>query len=210
MLMGMIRATVTLLAFAATVVAAWAAPRVALVRVRDIYTALPATAALQEELRKERDGIMKDPRAEDLRRVLADLQALQTAMADKDNPMDLEVGRKTARDFELKRQEAQALQKDFEAFRAEREKEINRRMVAAMRQSLNRILEISAKIGRERGYDLVLDGSGGTNTGLEFVLYQKQAPDLTDDVKAAIKDAAAASPPPVPTTEGSPSPAPSP
>lgn len=176
---------------AATMLTASAAPRVALIRVKDIYTGLPSTAALQQEVKKERGEIMKDQRAEDLRKIIAELQDLQARLSDKANPLSEEANRKFARSYEIKRQEAQTLQKEFENFRAEREKEINRRMVAEMRASLNKIMETSGKIGKELGYDLVFDSSGNTNTGEPFVLYHKESPDITDDVKAALQDSAA-------------------
>jgi outer membrane protein len=180
----------TALTLAATVLTATAAPRIALIRVKDIYTDLPSTAALQQQIKAERDEIMKDQRATDLRRIISELQDLHARLSDKNNPLSEEISRKFARSYEIKRQEAQTLQKEFEQFRNEREKEINRRMVAGMRASLDEIMETSRKVGRERGYDLVFDGSGNTNTGLAFVLYSKESPDLTDDVKAALEDAA--------------------
>lgn len=179
---------------AATVLTASAAPRVALVRVKDIYSSLQSTATLQKEIKDERDQIMKDQRAVELRKTIADLQSLQTKLTDKDNPLEDGMSRKLARSYEIKRQEAQTLQKEFESFRAEQEQQINRKMVAGMRASLNKIIEISSKVAKEQGYDIVFDSSGNTNTGVAFVLYQKQSPDLTDDVKAALKDSAPAAP----------------
>jgi len=64
-----------------------------------------------------------------------------------------------------------------------------------MRASLDRIVKISNKIAKEKGFDTVFDSSGNTNTGVPFVLYSKNAPDLTVDVQAAIKDSEAAQKP---------------
>lgn len=171
-----------------------AAPRFALIRVKDIYTGLSSTIARQEQIKKERDEIMKDKRVEDLRRVIAELQEIQAKLSDKDHPPDEETGRNLARKFEIKRQEAQSLQKEFESFREEQEKLINRKMVSGMRTSLNKIVEASKKVAKEKGYDSVFDSSGNTNTGVPLVLYSKASPDLTDDVKAALKDSEAAAP----------------
>lgn len=176
---------------AATAVTVSAAPRIALIRVKDIYTKLPSTAAMQQEIKGERDQIMRDPRAEDLRNAINELQRLQARLSDKNNPLDEATGRKLARSYEINRQQARTLQKEFENFRAEQEKQLNRKLVAAMRASLDKIVETSRKIAKEQGYDLVFDSSGNTNTGVAFVLYQKTSPDLTDDVKAAMQDAAA-------------------
>lgn len=187
------------LAFAATALTATASPRLALVRVKDIYAGLPSTIRLQEEIKRERGEIMKDQRAEVLRKIIGELQELQARLSDKANPLGEEAARKLARSYEIKRQEAQTLQKEFENFRSEREKQINRRMVDGMRASLDRIVETSRRISKEQGYEVVFDSSGETNTGVPFVLYQKKCPDLTDHVKAALQDSAAtpaATPPP--------------
>lgn len=176
---------------AATAITATAAPRVALVRVKDIYAGLQSTAELQKEIKAERDLIMKDQRAEVLRKTIAELQSLQTRLSDKNNPLDDATSKKLARSYEIKRQEAQTLQKEFESFRTEQEKQINRKMVTGMRSSLDKIMETAQRIAKEQGYDMVFDSSGNTNTGVAFVLYQKKSPDLTDDVKAALKDSAA-------------------
>ena len=178
----------TTLVLCATVVTATAAPRFALVRVRDIYTSLPSTADLQQEIKKEREEIMKDERAELLRKIIAELQTLQAKLSDRDNPLDEVTNRKLSRNYEIKRQEAQTLQQEFESFKAEQENLINRKMVAGMRSSLTRITEASQKIAKEKGYDAVFDGSGHTNTGVPFVLFSKAAPDLTAEVQAALKD----------------------
>lgn len=176
------------LLMAASVLAADASPRVAIVRVKEIYTGLASTEALQQDTKKQNEEIWKDQRAKELNRMLEELKVLQKQLSDKSQPLDEETARKLARNYEIKRQEALTLQKEFESFREEQEKEINRKMVAAMRDSLTRITETSQRIAREKGFDLLMDGSGNTNTGVPFVLYQKDAPDLTDDVKAALKD----------------------
>lgn len=185
----------TSLALLATALTATAAPRIALVRVKDVYTALPSTASLQQEIKKERENIMKDERAEQLRKIIGELQALQAQLSDKATPPDEATGRKLARNYEIKRQEAQTLQQEFENFKTEKEKEINKKMVVGMRTSLDRIMKTSHKIAREKGYDSVFDSSGNTNTGLPFILYSKKAPDLTEDVQAATKDSEAAAKP---------------
>ncbi len=194
------------LALLATAGIACAAPKFALIRVKDIYTALPSTAALQAELKKDRDEIIKNERAEQLRKIIAELQALQTQLADKTNPLDEATSKKLARAYEIKRQEAQTLQQEFESFKTEQEKAINKKMVASMRASLDRISAISGKISKERGFEAVFDSSGGTNTDLPFVLYSKDAPDLTADVQAALKDTEPPAPAQVPAPSKSPEP----
>ena len=182
------RFSVIAIFLAATVITAAAAPQVALVQVKSIYAGLPSTAVLQEQLKKERQSIMKSERASDLRRIITELQALQARLSDKANPLDETDTRKLARNYELKRQEAQTLQREFENYRTEQEREMNRKMVTSMRASLDRILETASRIAKKKGYEMVFDSSGNTNTGVAFVLYSKESADLTDEVKAAMLD----------------------
>ncbi len=170
-----------------------AAPRIAVVRVTEIYAELPATVELKQRIKAERDAIMKDERAEQLRRMISELLSLQARLSDKANPLDDETARKLARTYEIKRQEAQTLQREFGNFHGEQEKAINRKMVADMRESLKLIADTSRRVAKEQGYDLTFDGSGNTNTGMPFIIYQKAAPDLTATVKAALMDGAAKS-----------------
>lgn len=183
--------SMTLLTSALT---ASAAPRIALVRVKDIYSELPSTAAFQQQLKQERDAIMKDQRAEQLRKAIGELQALQAQLSDKANPLDEATSRSLSRTFEIKRQEAQTLQQDFESFKAEQEKAINRKLVAGMRTTLNKIVKVTQEISINRGYDSVFDSSGNTNTGVPFVLFSKNATDLTADIQAVLKETEPAAP----------------
>ena len=176
---------------AALTLPASAAPRFAIVRITEIYKNLSSTANLQKDLQHDREEIVKDERAVQLRKIIGELEALQKqfqGLKKKDGSMD-ESAPKVAREFEMKRQEAQTLQQEFEAFNGEKTKEINRKMVLAMRASLDRIAESARKVGKAQGFDGVFDSSGSSNTGVPVVLYSKDSKDITDDVIAVLKDA---------------------
>jgi outer membrane protein len=166
---------------------ALAAPKIALVRVRDIYIEQPATKAAQEKAQKAKEAVLLDPRAEELRQGIEVLRGLQKQISNPNKPPTTEEGRKLANEFEIKRLETRTLQEDFEKFRAEREKEINAEMVAEMRAVLNKIVALSQRSAKEKGFELVLDSSGNSNSSIPFVVYAKNAPDLTDEVVAALK-----------------------
>lgn len=159
-----------------------AAPKFAVVRVTDIYRSLPSTAALQKSVQQQRNAVLQNVRAEQLRSIIGELQSLQTELQAKRDELDTEPVKKLMRDYEIKRQEAETLRQEFEGYRGEEEKRINREMVAAMRSSLDRIAEASQKIAKERNIDAVFDPSGNTNSGVPFVLHHGDALDLTDDV----------------------------
>lgn len=162
--------------------------RIALVRVQDIYRELPSTLALQTELKERRDAITNDARTEQLRGLIDELQQLQIKLRDRAPDLDEATLRGLARDFEIKRQEAQTAQTELETYRSEQELLVNEVMVTAMRRSLTAIHETAAKLAEEQGFTLVLDSSGNTNTGAPFLLYQKQAVDLTETVLASLQD----------------------
>ena len=173
------------LAFAAIAVAS---PKFAVVRVTDIYRELPSTKALQKEFLGERDGIMKDERALRLREIIGVLKTMQDQLKPLRNDMENPETQKLLRDYGIKQQEAQTLQQEFEDFRAEEDKRINKAMVEAMRKSLDRITEASQQLAKERDLDVVVDTSGDSNTGVPLVLYSGDAPDLTDDVIARLDE----------------------
>lgn len=165
-----------------------AAPRMAVVRIKDIYADLPATAELTRQIQTEQERIGKCSQVVELRRMIDELQEIRNHLVAKNPHADEETQKKLARSYEMKAREVRALQEDFEEFRAEEGKRIARIEVTGMRASLNRIMEVARRISKEKGYDMVFEDSGNTNTGLPFILYAKKHVDLTDDVKAALRD----------------------
>jgi Skp family chaperone for outer membrane proteins len=182
------RSSIIALVLAAAVTSLSAAPRIALVRVTDIYAKLPSTQAMQKRVKKQHHEILKDPRAVDLRRILSELEDMQNLATNKKDPLDGDAETQLFRSYQIKSQESLTLQREFEEFRKDKAAEINRAMVAEMRASLNRISDTARKLAKERGFDLLLDSSGNTNTGVPFVLFSKDTPDLTEDTMAALQD----------------------
>lgn len=173
--------SVTLLWISLAVIAA-AAPKFAVVRVTDIYRELPSTAAMQKDIQAQRDAILQNQRAEQLRAIIGKLQLLQSQLQAKKDELESETGKKLVRDYEIRRQEAETLRQEFEEFRDAEHKRINTAMVQAMRASLDRISAAARQIAKERNCDGVFDTSGNSNTGVPFVLYAAGSVDLTEDV----------------------------
>ncbi len=186
-----------------TVILAWiglvsvlsAAPKFAVVRVTDIYRSLPSTAEMQKSIQTQRDEILKNVRAERLRTILAEMEALEGQLRANKDDLESELGKKLVRSYEIKRQETETLRQEFEEYRAEEEKRINKEMVVATRESLNRISSAAQQIAKERNLDGVMDTSGNTNTGLPFVLYADGADDISEDVTGLLGEKPAGKPP---------------
>ncbi|MEK6231687.1 MAG: OmpH family outer membrane protein [Luteolibacter sp.] len=173
--------SVTLLWISLVAISA-AAPKFAVVRVTDIYRELPSTAEMQKDLKSQRDAILQNKRAVQLRGIIGELQVLQSQIQAKKNEIESESGKKLVRDFEIKRQEAETLRQEFEEFRESEDKRINKVMVETMRSSLDRISGAAQQIAKERNLEGVFDVSGNSNTGLPFVLYIADSEDLTEGV----------------------------
>jgi outer membrane protein len=152
-----------------------APPRVATIRVADVFRQLDTTVKANEEIQAKREALKKDKR-----------QLAINELSEGGTSIDAETRKKLEREFLLKRQEAKSLEEDLESFRTEKNREINAEMVAGMRARLDLIRSTAEKIAREEGYDWVFDSSGQTNTGVPLVLYAKNPNDLTDRVLAAM------------------------
>jgi Skp family chaperone for outer membrane proteins len=183
-----------------------AAPKFGVVRVTDIYRGLPSTAAMQADIQSQRDNIIKDVRAERLRAILTEMEALESQLRANKDDLESELGKKLVRSYEIKRQETETLRLEFEGFRAEEEMRNNKELVAATRNSLNRISAAAQQIAKERNLDGVMDTSGDTNTGLPFVLFAGGAEDMTEAVIGLLGEKPAENPPV--GTEPVPAPAP--
>lgn len=174
------------LAWLGLVASSSAAPKFAIVRVSDIYRELPSTAAKLKEIQNQRKAIEDNQRAEQFREIITELQGLQKQIEAGKDQIETDNGKKLVRAYEIKRQEAETLRVELERFGEAENKRINIEMVTGMRDSLNRIQEASRKLAAERNLDAVFDTSGNSNTGLPFVLYSGNAPDITADVIALL------------------------
>lgn len=173
-------------------------PRVALLRVADVFRQLEATSKSGELLKAKREEINKDPRLATSNAMFSELE-LRRNQLKSTAKIDPEARKKLEREYAIKTREANALRADFESFHAEKNREINAEMVAGMKQRLALIRETAEKIAAEEGFDWILDSSGNTNTGVPLVLYAKNANDLTDRVVAALN--APVPPPQTPTAK---------
>ncbi|MEM1083195.1 MAG: OmpH family outer membrane protein [Verrucomicrobiota bacterium] len=184
----MFRHAATIAWIALSAIAA-AEPKIALVRVAEIHRQLDSTKEREAAIKAEREAVGKDARLRAYHSVLRELEQvskkLKVALEDTENP-DASIREGLKREYSLKLQEASTLHKEYEAFRNERLREINAKMVSQMEASLAEIHQAAAEVGKKKGFDWVIDSSGQTNTGVPFVLYAKNPTDLTSDVLAEL------------------------
>jgi len=164
---------------------AMAAPKIASVRVGEIYRGLDETKKMNAEIAAKRQAILKDPRLEAYRTAFKDLEQLQAGLI-KVASHDRTTRERLMQNFNLKRQEALTLKREFEEFQRSQTKSIDQEMVTRMEAILSDIRRKAEEFGKEQGYDWVMDVTGKTNTGLPFVLYSKPSDDITNDVLSAM------------------------
>lgn len=166
-----------------------APPRVATVRVSDVFRQLDSTVKANEAIQAKREALKKDKRQVAIDQLVAELELRGKKLSEGGTTIDPDTRKKLEREFLLKRQEAKSLEEDLESFRGEKNREINAEMVSGMRVRLDQIRSTAEKIAKEDGYDWIFDSSGQTNTGVPLVLYVKNPNDLTDRVLAAMGQA---------------------
>lgn len=173
---------------------ALAAPKIASVRVGEIYRELEQTKKLNAEIKTKRQALLTDARLNAYRSAFKELEQLQAQLI-KVADHDRSTRESLMKTFNLKRQEALTLKREFENFQRLETEKIDKEMVTRMEIILTLIREKAAAVGQKNGYDWVIDTSGKTNSGLPFVLYSKQTEDITTDVLAAMGQTIAGAPP---------------
>ena len=175
------------------------APRVAVIRVSEVFNKLETTVRATADTNAKKAEIERDSRMVTYKELYADLTLRRKALEENPPKIDAETRKRLAREYAIKLQEAKSLLEDFESFRAERIREIDTEAVAGMKQRLAVIRSTAEQFAKEEGYDWVLDASGNTNTGVPLLLYAKKSNDLTARVLASLGPAQPATPPAAPT-----------
>jgi len=186
--------------------------RIAGVEIGRAFREFHLTKEAMKGFDKDRQAIEAESHAEELSKLVDEVKKAEQVAA-RAAKSDDDARIRALRDAELKREEYRALEKALRESRNKRTADLNRRLVAATHQLLDRVGKAAAEVGRERGYDLVVDSSGQSNTGMSLIVYARKLPDLTNEVIARLnKDAPdnSAAPPSSEAAPASSRPAPSP
>jgi outer membrane protein len=149
------------------------------------YRSYYKTVTTMEEIARQRATMEQDPRLDqlkDLSQQVREAEVTAGKLASGDQQAWLEARHMA----ELKREELRASARALEEARNTATKELNQELVTLSRKLLDDVQRIAAEIGRERGYELVVDSTGNTNTGIPLLLYSRQLPDLTEAVIARL------------------------
>ena len=171
--------------------------KIATVDMQTLFKQYHRTNAAQKEINVERAKIQQNnnERLEAIRGLEDELQGLRKQL---DDP-SLSDKRKQElfKDFQMKTQEGVALDRERREFLQRRNTARNEKMVQKMRGILEEIRKLVEDRAKSDDYDYVFDKSGLSTSQVPFLLYTKDATDITGALLELLnKDA------PAPTAEG--------
>jgi hypothetical protein len=174
----------------------FAQQKVASVMMLDLFKDNPETIAFETEAKVRKESIEQDSRAKAAGDKMAEVEEMnklrqklvsefqKKAAADKNGP-EAEKIRALLEKRKIANDEYQSLNKKFLEFKNEKTREINKELARKMRAILNETSAMVAKYAAEKGYDVVYDLSGNTNTGMAVIIYAK--PGLMTDITSEIQ-----------------------
>lgn len=178
--------------------------KIATVDMQSLFKDYYLTAEAQKQINVERARIQKENNER-----LTKIRELETALQDiKKELDDPSISDKKKQDkfkeFQLKQQDGIALDRERREFLQRRTQALNEKMGQRMRGILEQIRKLVEERAKAEDYDYVFDKSGLSMSQVPFLLYTKDATDITSSLlttlnKDAPKDAEKATDVEVPT-----------
>ena len=169
--------------------------KIATVDMQTLFKQYHRTTAAQKEVNVERAKIQQNnnERLETIRALEDELQGLRKQL---DDP-SLSDKRKQElfKDFQMKTQEGVALDRERREFLQRRNTALNEKMVQKMRGILEEIKKLVEDRAKADDYDYVFDKSGMSTSQVPFLLYTKDATDITGGLLGVLNKDAPAAPP---------------
>lgn len=183
-----------------------AALKIATVDMQELFKQYHRTGEAQKQINVERARIQKDNNER-----LARIRELETNLGNLKKQIEdpsINDSKKQAlfKDWQMQQQEGIALDRERREFLQRRNQALNEKMVQRMKGILEEIRKLVEEKAKSDNYDYVFDKSGLSTSQVPFLLYTKDATDVTAGLlKDLNKDAPAES---TPVEEEAPEPAP--
>ena len=174
-----------------------AAPtKIGIVDMSRIYRDYHKTLTNETELEKDKAAAKEevDKRTKKYSTLISELDAKKKKLADTSLPPA--VRQKEIKEAEAKVAEVESLRRDINEFAQRRQAQIADKLNRMRKDILDDLHKFVAEKSKISGYDLVFDKSGRSTSGIEILLFSKDAIDFTNDLlKEVNKDAPAATKP---------------
>jgi outer membrane protein len=178
--------------------------KIATVDMAQLFKEFYKTAIAQQEINVERARIQKDnnEKLTTMRQIESDIRVLK--QQSEDPSLSDKKKAEVYKEYQSKYQEGIMLDKERREFLGRKDKALNEKMVERMRGILNEIRKLVEERAKSENYDFVFDKSGMSTSQVPFLLFSKDATDITPSLlKDLNKDAPAES---APTPEQAPAP----
>ena len=169
--------------------------KIATVDMQTLFKQYHRTNEAQKEINVERAKIQQNnnERLETIRSLVDELQGLRKQL---DDPSISDKKKQDLfKNFQMKTQEGVALDRERREFLQRRNTALNEKMVQKMRGILEEIRKLVEDRAKSDDYDYVFDKSGLSTSQVPFLLYTKDATDITGGLLGQLnKDAPAPAP----------------
>jgi hypothetical protein len=152
---------------------------IATVDMQELFKQYYRTNEAQKQINVERARIQKDNN-ERLSRIRELEESLGTLRKQLEDPAINDSKKQTLyKDFQAKQQEGVALDRERREFLQRRNQALNEKMVQRMKGILEEIRKLVEEQAKKDDYDYVFDKSGLSTSQVPFLLYTKDATDIT-------------------------------
>lgn len=168
--------------------------KIATVDMQNLFKDYHRTTEEQQKFSEEFARIQKEnnERLTGIRSLEEQLQVLKKQI--EDPTLADNVKRDKSREFQLKLDEAKAMDRERREFLSRRTRALELKKQASMKGILEEIRKLIAEYAKNEDFDYVLDKSGLSSNQVPFLLYTKDATDATEGLLAMLNQGAAQSP----------------
>lgn len=176
--------------------------KIATVEMQELFKQYHKTTEAQNQINVERARINKDNN-ERLTRIRELEEALQKLSKQLDDPsINNEKKQALYKDFQMQQQEGTALDRERREFLQRKHQALNEKMVQRMKGILEEIRKLVEEQAKSDDYDYVFDKSGLSASQIPFLLYTKDATDITATLLKTLNKDAPAESKPAETSDG--------
>ena len=153
--------------------------KIATIDMQELFKEYHKTSQEQQKFGEEFARIQKEnnERLTGIRTLEETLQSLKKKI--EDPTLGDNVKREKSREFQLKLDEAKAMDRERREFLGRRTRALDLKKQSSMQGILEEIRERITEYSKTEAFDLVLDKSGFSTNQVPFVLYTKDATDIT-------------------------------
>ena len=174
--------------------------KVATVDMSLLFKEFYQTNIAQQEINVERARIQKDnnEKLTTIRQIESDIRTLK--QQSEDPTLSDQKKAQVYKEYQAKYQEGIQLDKERREFLGRKDKALNEKMVQRMRGILDEIRKLVEERAKAENFDFVFDKSGMSTSQVPFLLYSKDATDITSSLLKDLNKNAPADAVPAPNT----------